>query len=138
MITYTIPTTNNSSVDYFAGYLQSKIKEHIGLDGEDRFRFIVNYKNFTLGDYKKLKDAVGIYGWQIDKKLKNKRKEAEYHIYKIPKNLTSIQKQIDACNCKQGCDKYCSKEMQKNCSRLKRHQERIDYCKTMGISIEHW
>ena len=138
MTTYTIPTTNNLSVDYFAGYLQSKIKEHIRLEGEDRFRFIVNYKNFTLGDYKKLKYAVDIYGWQIDKKLKNKRKEAEYHIYKIPKNLTSIQKQIDACNCKQGCDKYCSKEMQKNCSRLKRHQERIDYCKAMGISIEHW
>lgn len=138
MTTYTIPTTNNASVDYFAGYLQSKIKEHIELEGEDRFRFIVNYKNFTLSDYKKLKDAVDIYGWQIDKKLKNKRKEAEYHIYRIPKNLTYIQKQIDNCNCKQGCDKYCSKEIQKICLLLKRHQERIDYCKTMGISIEHW
>lgn len=138
MIAYTIPTTNNSSVDYFAGYLQSKIKEHMELEGEDRFRFIVSYKNFTLGDYKKLKDAVDIYGWQIDKKLKNKRKEAVYHVYRIPEKLTSIQKQIDACNYKQGCDRCCSKEMQRNCSLLKMHQERIDYCKAMGISIEYW
>lgn len=138
MTTYTIPTTNNSSVDYFAGYLQSKIKEHMKLEGEDRFRFIVNYKNFTLDDYKRLKDAVGIYGWQIDKKLKNKRKEAEYHIYKIPKNLTYIQKLIDSCNDKKGCDLYCSKNRQQICLLLKFHQERIDYCKAMGISIEHW
>lgn len=139
MITHNVTsTTEDMSVHAFGGYLQITIKEHLKMEGEDKFRFIVNYKNFTLEDYKLLKKYVGVYGWQIDKKLKNKRKEAEYHIYKIPKNLTSIQKQIDACNCKQGCDKYCSKEMQKNCSRLKRHQERIDYCKAMGISIEYW
>lgn len=138
MITYIIPTTDNYSVDSFAGYLQTKIKEHIELKGEDRFRFIVNYKNFTLEDYKLLKKCVGAYGWELDKLLKNKRKDAEYHVYRIPENLTSIQKQIDACNYKQGCDRCCSKEMQKNCSLLKKHQERIDYCKAMGISIEHW
>ena len=138
MITYTIPTVGNISVDAFAGYLQTKIKEHIELEGENRFRFIVNYKNFTLKDYKILKKAVDTYGWEICKKLKNKRKDAEYHVYKIPEKLTSIQKRIDACNYKQGCDRCCSKEMQKNCFLLKRHQERIDYCKTMGINIEHW
>lgn len=138
MTTYTIPTTNNASVDYFAGYLQDKIKEHIELEGKDRFRFIVNYKNFTLSDYKKLKDAVDTYGWQIDKKLKNKRKEAEYHVYRIPKNLTYIQKQIDACNDGRGCNFFCSRDKQWNCILLKMHQERIDYCKAMGISIEYW
>ena len=138
MITYTIPTVGNISVYAFADYLQTKIKEHIKLEGEDRFRFIVNYKNFTLEDYKLLKKYVGTYGWEIDKKLKNKRKDAEYHVYRIPEKLTSIQKRIDACNYKQECDKCCSKEMQKNCSLLKRYQERIDYCKAMEISIEHW
>ena len=138
MTIYTIPTTNNASVDYFAGYLQSKIKEHIELEGEDRLRFIVNYKNFTLNDYKKLKDAVDIYGWEIDKKLKNKRKEAEYHVYRIPKNLTYIQKQIDACNDGRGCNSFCSRDKRWNCKLLKMHQERIDYCKTMRINIEHW
>ena len=138
MITYTIPTVDNISVYAFADYLQTKIKEHIELEGENRFRFIVNYKNFTLEDYKILKKAVDTYGWEICKKLKNKRKDAEYHVYRIPENLTFIQKRIDNCNCKQGCDKYCSKEIQKICLLLKRHQERIDYCKVMGISVEHW
>ena len=52
--------------------------------------------------------------------------------------LKTLQKEIDTCNHKNGCDSKCSKEKQKECLKLKAHSARMEYCREKGFSIELW
>lgn len=52
--------------------------------------------------------------------------------------LSKIQKQIDRCNKKEGCNKHCSLEKQKYCWFLEQHRQRIDWCTKHDIPIERW
>ena len=52
--------------------------------------------------------------------------------------LERLQAQIDKCNNRNGCDYYCSEHRQKECSLLRKHEARIDYCMTHDITIELW
>ena len=52
--------------------------------------------------------------------------------------LQRLQAQIDNCNNCNGCDFYCSEQSQKECSLLRKHDERVDYCMKHNIPIEYW
>ena len=52
--------------------------------------------------------------------------------------LESIQKKIDDCNDKGGCDSKCSKREQELCGLLKLHSNRMDYCREKNLPIEKW
>ena len=52
--------------------------------------------------------------------------------------LERLQADIDNCNKRNGCDCYCSEQRQKECSKLRKHAARIDYCMTNDIPIELW
>ena len=52
--------------------------------------------------------------------------------------LEKIQKRIDTCNHKCGCDSKCSPEAQKNCELLKAHAERREHCREIGLPIWYW
>lgn len=46
--------------------------------------------------------------------------------------LEKIQKKIDKCNNKCGCDSKCSLTKQKACSLLQSHAQRIEQCRKWG------
>lgn len=52
--------------------------------------------------------------------------------------LSKIQKQIDRCNNKDGCNKYCSSVKQEECYLLEKHRNRIRWCTEHNIPIERW
>lgn len=52
--------------------------------------------------------------------------------------LEKIQKQIDKCNHKNGCDSRCSLEKQKTCPLLLAHAERCNKCRENGLPIWYW
>ena len=52
--------------------------------------------------------------------------------------LERIQKQIDKCNDKRGCDNCCSKEKQDECNLLKAHAKRISDCREWNLPIWYW
>lgn len=52
--------------------------------------------------------------------------------------LEKIQKQIDKCNHKNGCDARCSLEKQKTCTLLLAHEARRDECREKGLPIWYW
>ena len=52
--------------------------------------------------------------------------------------LEKLQAAIDRCNNRNGCDCYCSASRQKECSKLRKHDARINYCMTHDIPIELW
>lgn len=52
--------------------------------------------------------------------------------------LQRIQKEIDRCNNKCGCNSKCSQEQQEQCSILKKHRDRISYCSEKNLPIERW
>jgi len=52
--------------------------------------------------------------------------------------LEKIQKKIDKCNHKNGCDSKCSLEAQKTCSLLLAHAERCNKCREMNLPIWYW
>jgi hypothetical protein len=43
--------------------------------------------------------------------------------------LSKLQKDIDKCNNKNGCNHYCNKEEQKNCEKLKAHRNEVSNLK---------
>ena len=57
---------------------------------------------------------------------------------RIKTPLEKLQEAIDRCNNRNGCDCYCSEQRQKDCSKLRKHAARIDYCLTNDIPIELW
>ena len=57
---------------------------------------------------------------------------------RIKTPLEKLQEAIDRCNNRNGCDCYCSASRQQECSKLRKHDERIDYCMTNDIPIELW
>lgn len=52
--------------------------------------------------------------------------------------LERLQKAIDKCNNKSGCDSKCSKQDQERCKKLAAHAARMDYCRENNISIYLW
>ena len=52
--------------------------------------------------------------------------------------LERLQAQIDNCNNCNGCNFYCSEQSQKECSLLRKHDERVNYCMKHNIPIEYW
>ena len=52
--------------------------------------------------------------------------------------LQRLQTQIDKCNNRNGCDSYCSEHRQKECSLLRKHDERVDYCMRHDVPIQYW
>ena len=52
--------------------------------------------------------------------------------------LEKIQKKIDKCNKKNGCDKKCSPEEQKTCALLLAHEARRDECREKHLPIDMW
>lgn len=52
--------------------------------------------------------------------------------------LERLQAEIDRCNNRNGCDYYCSASRQQECSKLRKHDARIDYCMTHDIPIHMW
>jgi hypothetical protein len=52
--------------------------------------------------------------------------------------LAKIQKQIDKCNGKSGCNSRCSKRDQEFCRLLKSHTTRIDECRENKLPIIYW
>lgn len=52
--------------------------------------------------------------------------------------LDKLQKDIDRCNNRRGCDSSCSLRHQANCSKLKAHEARRDYCREQGMEIWQW
>ena len=52
--------------------------------------------------------------------------------------LERLQAEIDRCNNRNGCDCYCSEQRQKECSKLRKHDERVDYCMRHDLPIEYW
>lgn len=52
--------------------------------------------------------------------------------------LDRLQKQIDRCNRKSGCNSKCSLEFQKKCPLLLAHEARRDECREKGIPIYLW
>ena len=52
--------------------------------------------------------------------------------------LQKIQKEIDRCNGKCGCNSKCSRSQQEECYLLKKHRERISYCSEKDLPIERW
>ena len=57
---------------------------------------------------------------------------------RIKTPLEKLQAAIDRCNNRNGCDCYCSASRQQECSKLRKHAERIDYCMTHDIPIHMW
>ena len=53
-------------------------------------------------------------------------------------HLQRLQAEIDRCNNRNGCDSYCSEQRQKECSKLRKHDERVDYCMRHDIPIQYW
>ena len=52
--------------------------------------------------------------------------------------LERLQAEIDKCNKRNGCDYYCSAQRQKECAKLRQHDERVDYCMKHNVPIEYW
>ena len=52
--------------------------------------------------------------------------------------LEKLQKQIDKCNHKNGCDSKCGAEFQKKCPLLLAHLARRDECREKNIPIHLW
>lgn len=52
--------------------------------------------------------------------------------------LQKLQAEIDRCNNRNGCDCYCSASRQQECSKLRKHDERVDYCMKHELPIEYW
>ena len=52
--------------------------------------------------------------------------------------LESIQKKIDNCNDKGGCDSKCNKKEQELCGLLRLHSHRMNYCLEKNLPIEKW
>lgn len=52
--------------------------------------------------------------------------------------LEKLQKQIDKCNRKDGCNSKCSKEIQEKCPLLLAHTARRNECREKNIPIELW
>ena len=52
--------------------------------------------------------------------------------------LEVLQRKIDRCNQKLGCDQRCNKQDQSACLLLKQHIARIDYCQKHGIPVDRW
>lgn len=53
-------------------------------------------------------------------------------------SLAKLQKEIDKCNNKNGCDTYCSKANQASCDKLARHSERLSYIFAENIDSSQW
>ena len=52
--------------------------------------------------------------------------------------LQKIQKQIDRCNQKSGCNRHCSKRDQEQCRLLKEHRARMESCRESGLPVQYW
>ena len=52
--------------------------------------------------------------------------------------LGKIQKQIDRCNRKSGCDSKCSKSSQESCDLLRKHANRIAECRKKELPHVYW
>ena len=52
--------------------------------------------------------------------------------------LEKLQKQIDKCNDKRGCDYFCSKAKQQECDLLKAHAKRMSDCREWNLPIQYW
>ena len=52
--------------------------------------------------------------------------------------LEKLQKRIDQCNHKNGCDSCCPKEVQEKCNYLQAHAKRIAECRKMNLPIHLW
>ena len=52
--------------------------------------------------------------------------------------LESIQKKIDNCNDKGGCDSKCNKKEQELCGLLRLRSHRMNYCREKKLPIEKW
>ncbi len=52
--------------------------------------------------------------------------------------LEKLQKNIDRCNGKSGCNSCCSKADQEICPKLRAHAERIAECRERGDPVWLW
>ena len=52
--------------------------------------------------------------------------------------LEWIQREIDLCNRKNGCDSKCSPADQRTCPLLKAHAARIEECREKGLPFTAW
>lgn len=52
--------------------------------------------------------------------------------------LERIQREIDRCNRKDGCNARCSPAVQKKCPLLKAHAARIEECQEKGLPFTAW
>ena len=52
--------------------------------------------------------------------------------------LERIQREIDFCNRKSGCDSTCSPAVQRTCPLLKAHAARMEECREKGLPFTAW
>ena len=64
------------------------------------------------------------------------------YFHSVPKRkqtkLGKIQRQIDRCNGKSGCDSKCNKDFQRRCELLRKHADRRDGCRKNNLPYEYW
>ena len=52
--------------------------------------------------------------------------------------LEKIQKQIDTCNDRRGCDARCSAKEQRECELLRAYEKRMNDCREWGLPVQYW
>lgn len=52
--------------------------------------------------------------------------------------LEKLQKQIDKCNHKNGCDSKCNANIQRTCPLLLGHAARINECRIKELPMKYW